>query len=54
MEIVARALVTEIDSLMLLHPTFDNIPDILRGVGMKLVPFLEEHLYEVISTCTAR
>lgn len=45
MEIVARALITEVSSLMLLHPTFDNIPDILRGVGMELVPLAEEQLH---------
>jgi enduracididine biosynthesis enzyme MppP len=45
MEIVARSLVTEIGSLLLLHPTFDNIPDILKGVGMKLVPLPEEQLH---------
>lgn len=46
MEIVARSLVTEIGSLMLLHPTFDNIPDILKGVGMKLVPMSEAQLHD--------
>lgn len=46
MEIVARALITEVSSLLLLHPTFDNIPDILRGVGMKLVPLAEEQLHD--------
>jgi enduracididine biosynthesis enzyme MppP len=46
MEIVARALVTEIGSLMLLHPTFDNIPDIITGVGIKLVPLAEELLHD--------
>lgn len=45
MEIVARALATEIDSLLLLHPTFDNIPDILKGVGIKLIPLEEEELH---------
>ncbi|MFD8495087.1 enduracididine biosynthesis enzyme MppP [Amycolatopsis sp. NPDC059657] len=42
MEIFARALATTTDAIGLVHPTFDNIPDILRGVGMRLVP-VEEH-----------
>ncbi|HJP72738.1 MAG TPA: enduracididine biosynthesis enzyme MppP [Pseudonocardiaceae bacterium] len=44
MEIFARALATRTDSIALLHPTFDNIPDILRGVGLRLVPLEEDQL----------
>lgn len=45
MEIFARALSTKVDSIALLHPTFDNIPDILEGVGLRLVPLEEEVLH---------
>lgn len=45
MEIVAHSLISSMDSLLLLHPTFDNIPDILREVGMRLVPLPEEQLH---------
>jgi enduracididine biosynthesis enzyme MppP len=31
---------------MLVHPTFDNIPDILRGVGLRLVRLEEPELHE--------
>lgn len=46
MEILSRAMVTEIDQMALLHPTFDNIPDILRGVGITLRPIEEEELHD--------
>jgi enduracididine biosynthesis enzyme MppP len=45
MEIVARSLATAMDSMTLLHPTFDNIPDILKGVGLRLVPLSETQLH---------
>jgi enduracididine biosynthesis enzyme MppP len=45
MEIVARSLATRTDSIALIHPTFDNIPDILRGVGLRLVPLPEDELH---------
>ncbi|MCB4208805.1 aminotransferase class I/II-fold pyridoxal phosphate-dependent enzyme [Arthrobacter sp. UM1] len=45
MEILARALATEVSSLALVHPTFDNIPDILKGMHINLVPFEEELLH---------
>ena len=45
-EIAARSLATEIDSMALIHPTFDNIPDILKGVGMRLVPLEEIELHD--------
>lgn len=44
MEILARSLATETDAVALIHPTFDNIPDILRGVGLRLVPVAEEKI----------
>lgn len=46
MEILSRAVVTEIDQMALLHPTFDNIPDILRGVGITLRPIEEDLLHD--------
>jgi enduracididine biosynthesis enzyme MppP len=47
MEIFARSLqVSGIQRVALIHPTFDNIPDILRGVGMSLVPISEEFLVD--------
>ena len=46
MEIFARALATGTDAIALMHPTFDNIPDILRGVGLRLVPVEEEPLHD--------
>ncbi|WP_285498890.1 enduracididine biosynthesis enzyme MppP [Actinokineospora sp. NBRC 105648] len=45
MEIFARSLATTTDAIGLVHPTFDNIPDILRGVGLRLVPVEEEQLH---------
>ncbi|MEU9853524.1 enduracididine biosynthesis enzyme MppP [Streptomyces sp. NPDC047974] len=46
MEILARSLVTTSDAVALIHPTFDNIPDILRGVGLRLVPVEEERAHD--------
>ncbi|WP_030107559.1 enduracididine biosynthesis enzyme MppP, partial [Actinoalloteichus caeruleus] len=46
MVILARALATEIDSVALIHPTFDNIPDLLRGADLRLVPLPEKELHE--------
>ncbi|MFB9907044.1 enduracididine biosynthesis enzyme MppP [Allokutzneria oryzae] len=45
MEILSRSLVTKIDRMALVHPTFDNIPDILRGVGITLTPLEEDVLH---------
>lgn len=45
MEILSRSLVTKIDRMALVHPTFDNIPDILRGVGITLLPLEEDRLH---------
>lgn len=45
MEIVARsAHAAGLRTVGLIHPTFDNIPDILRGVGLRLVPISESLL----------
>jgi enduracididine biosynthesis enzyme MppP len=45
MEITARSLHTSgVRRVALIHPTFDNIPDILRGVGMNLMPMSEQGL----------
>jgi DNA-binding transcriptional MocR family regulator len=44
MEIVSRSLATSTDSVALLHPTFDNIADLLRGNGLHLVPLEEDPL----------
>lgn len=46
MEILARSLVTTSSAVALIHPTFDNIPDILRGVGLRLVPVEEEQAHD--------
>lgn len=48
MEILARSARTAgLRRVGLIHPTFDNIPDILRGVGMELVPISEPTLQAV-------
>ncbi len=45
MEIFARAAYAAgIRRVALIHPTFDNIPDIMRGVGMTLAPVSEDLL----------
>jgi enduracididine biosynthesis enzyme MppP len=45
MEILARALrAAGLRRVGLIHPTFDNIPDILRGVGLELSPVSEDTL----------
>jgi enduracididine biosynthesis enzyme MppP len=47
MEITARSLQTSgLRRVALIHPTFDNIPDILGGVGMDLMPMSEESLVD--------
>jgi len=46
MEIFARSLATTSSSIALVHPTFDNIPDILRGVGLDLVRLDEDVLHD--------
>lgn len=45
MEIFARALRPRTDAVALVHPTFDNIPDILRGFGFRLQPLEEDLLH---------
>ncbi|GAB2887220.1 aminotransferase class I/II-fold pyridoxal phosphate-dependent enzyme [Streptomyces deserti] len=45
MEILSRALATTTGSVALVHPTFDNIADLLRGNGLKLVPLEEDPLH---------
>ena len=45
MEILGRsAYAAGIRRVAIIHPTFDNIPDIMRGVGMTLQPVSEEAL----------
>jgi enduracididine biosynthesis enzyme MppP len=44
MEILARALSDRFRSVGLIHPTFDNIPDILRGLRIDLTPLGEPAL----------
>ncbi|MEU4563497.1 enduracididine biosynthesis enzyme MppP [Actinoplanes sp. NPDC023936] len=46
MEILARSLATAGGgSVALVHPTFDNIPDLLRGNGLRLLPVEEDVLH---------
>ncbi|MER6047838.1 enduracididine biosynthesis enzyme MppP [Streptomyces sp. NPDC020883] len=45
MEILSRALAETTGSVALVHPTFDNIADLLRGNGLKLVPLAEDPLH---------
>jgi enduracididine biosynthesis enzyme MppP len=45
MEILARSLrAAGLRRVGLIHPTFDNIPDILRGMGIELIPLSEQFL----------
>ncbi len=47
MEIFARSLqVSGVRRVALIHPTFDNIPDILKGMGLSLFPVSEECLLD--------
>jgi enduracididine biosynthesis enzyme MppP len=47
MEIFGRALLSAgVTTVAMIHPTFDNIPDILRGLGMTLIPLAEEALLD--------
>ncbi|HET6708336.1 enduracididine biosynthesis enzyme MppP [Amycolatopsis sp.] len=46
MEIFSRALATRADAVALIHPTFDNIPDLLSGCGLKLFPVEEDALHQ--------
>ncbi|MEU5837261.1 enduracididine biosynthesis enzyme MppP [Streptomyces diacarni] len=46
MEILSRSLAETIESVALIHPTFDNIADLLRGNGLKLLPLDENMLHD--------
>ncbi|MFF7166812.1 aminotransferase class I/II-fold pyridoxal phosphate-dependent enzyme [Streptomyces sp. NPDC008086] len=46
MDVVARSLRPRVRSIGLIHPTFDNIPDLLLGWGHQLVPLEERALTE--------
>ncbi|MFF7172871.1 aminotransferase class I/II-fold pyridoxal phosphate-dependent enzyme [Streptomyces pseudovenezuelae] len=46
MDVVARSLRPRIRTIGLIHPTFDNIPDLLLGWGHQLVPLEEKALTE--------
>jgi histidinol-phosphate/aromatic aminotransferase/cobyric acid decarboxylase-like protein len=47
MEILARSLhLAGMDRIGVLHPTFDNIPDILRGCGVTPVPVDEDAAFD--------
>ncbi|MEU1307732.1 aminotransferase class I/II-fold pyridoxal phosphate-dependent enzyme [Streptomyces cinnamoneus] len=43
MDVLARALAESMKSVALVHPTFDNIPDLLRGFHLDLLP-VDEHM----------
>ncbi|MEV7926014.1 enduracididine biosynthesis enzyme MppP [Kitasatospora sp. NPDC088264] len=45
MEILSRALASKVETVALVHPTFDNIADLLRGNGLRLVPIAEDPLH---------
>ncbi|GLX47554.1 hypothetical protein Shyhy01_05040 [Streptomyces hygroscopicus subsp. hygroscopicus] len=44
MDITARALAHRTATIALVHPTFDNIPDLLKGRGLSLLPLTESEL----------
>lgn len=44
MDIVARTLAERTTHVALVHPTFDNIPDLLKARGLVLVPVSEDEL----------
>ncbi|MFE7891164.1 aminotransferase class I/II-fold pyridoxal phosphate-dependent enzyme [Streptomyces sp. NPDC057412] len=46
MDVVARSLRPRVRTIGLIHPTFDNIPDLLLGWGHQLVPLEEKALTE--------
>lgn len=46
MDIVSRTLAERGGQVALIHPTFDNIPDLLKARGLDLVPVSEEELDE--------
>lgn len=45
MEILSRSLAGRVETVALVHPTFDNIADLLRGNGLRLVPLAEDALH---------
>lgn len=45
MDIVARTLASGFECVGLVHPTFDNIPDILKAWHVQLIPLEEERLF---------
>ncbi|MER8041716.1 aminotransferase class I/II-fold pyridoxal phosphate-dependent enzyme [Streptomyces sp. NPDC094032] len=46
MDVLARALAEDMRPVALVHPTFDNIPDLLRGFRLRLLPVEEHVLHE--------
>ncbi len=44
MDILARTLADRTSAVALIHPTFDNIPDLLKGRGLTLHPVAEHEL----------
>lgn len=44
MDLVARTLAERMTSVALIHPTFDNIPDLLLARNLKLVPLSERQI----------
>jgi enduracididine biosynthesis enzyme MppP len=44
MDVVARCLAKEAPKVALIHPTFDNIPDLLKAWSLELVPVEEDDL----------
>ena len=46
MDIVARTLAQRTGAVALIHPTFDNIPDLLRARGLRLLPVSEREFEE--------
>jgi enduracididine biosynthesis enzyme MppP len=45
-DILGRCLAGTGATVALIHPTFDNIPDLLRSRGIRLIPFEEEAVVE--------
>lgn len=46
MDMVARTLAGRTSTVALIHPTFDNIPDLLRARGLRLLPVAQHELEE--------
>src|SRR5690606_3061067 len=45
-DIVAKCMAQARMKVGMLHPTFDNLPDLVRGHGCELVPINEDRLFE--------